>query len=106
MAVPFRKISKTRGRMRRTHYKLDAANTVICKNCGASIKPHRVCPECGFYKGKNVIEKAEVKEEKVTKPVKTEKKATKPAKKETTKKETEKKETKKATTKKTEKSSK
>ena len=96
MAVPFRKISKTRGRMRRTHYKLEAANTVICKNCGASIKPHRVCPECGFYKGKNVIEKAEVKEEKVTKPVK----------KETTKKETEKKETKKATTKKTEKSSK
>lgn len=105
MAVPFRKISKTRGRMRRTHYKLEAANTVVCKNCGASIKPHRVCPECGFYKGKNVIEKAEVKEEKV---VKTEKKTTKPAKKETAKKETEKKETKKTTktTKKTEKSSK
>ena len=98
MAVPFRKISKTRGRMRRTHYKLEAANTVVCKNCGASIKPHRVCPECGFYKGKNVIEKAEVKEEKV---VKAEKKATKPAKKETAKKET-----KKTTTKKTEKSSK
>lgn len=57
MAVPFRKISKTRGRMRRTHYKIEAANTVVCKNCGASIKPHRVCPECGFYKGKNVIEK-------------------------------------------------
>ena len=87
MAVPFRKISKTRGRMRRTHYKLEAANTVICKNCGASIKPHRVCPECGFYKGKNVIEKEAVKEEKV---VKTEK-AAKPAKKETTKKTTTKK---------------
>ena len=51
MAVPFRKISKTRGRMRRTHYKIEAANTVVCKNCGDSIKPHRVCPECGFYKG-------------------------------------------------------
>ena len=87
MAVPFRKISKTRGRMRRTHYKLEAANTVICKNCGASIKPHRVCPECGFYKGKNVIEKEAFKEEKV---VKTEK-AAKPAKKETTKKTTTKK---------------
>ena len=59
MAVPFRKISKTRGRMRRTHYKIEAANTVLCKNCGASIKPHRVCPECGFYKGKNVVEKEE-----------------------------------------------
>ena len=87
MAVPFRKISKTRGRMRRTHYKLEAANTVLCKNCGASIKPHRVCPECGFYKGKNVIEKEEVKE--------TEKKET--SKKTTTKKTTTKKETKKET---------
>ena len=86
MAVPFRKISKTRGRMRRTHYKLEAANTVICKNCGASIKPHRVCPECGFYKGKNVIEKEAVKEEKVVKTEKT----TKPVKKETTKKTTKK----------------
>lgn len=81
MAVPFRKISKTRGRMRRTHYKLEAANTVVCKNCGASIKPHRVCPECGFYKGKNVMEKAEVvekveKKEKATKEVKETKKTT------------------------------
>ena len=83
MAVPFRKISKTRGRMRRTHYKLEAANTVVCKNCGASIKPHRVCPECGFYKGKNVMEKAEV--EKATKEVKETKKST-TAKKTTTKK--------------------
>jgi len=90
MAVPFRKISKTRGRMRRTHYKLEAANTVVCKNCGASIKPHRVCPECGFYKGKNVMEKAEVvekveKKEKATKEVKETKKST-TAKKTTTKK--------------------
>ena len=102
MAVPFRKISKTRGRMRRTHYKLEAANTVICKNCGASIKPHRVCPECGFYKGKNVIEKEAV-EEKVTKTTKAAKsskatKTEKPAKEEKAKKET-----KKVTTKKTEK---
>jgi large subunit ribosomal protein L32 len=93
MAVPFRKISKTRGRMRRTHYKLEAANTVVCKNCGASIKPHRVCPECGFYKGKNVTEKV-AKEEKVVET----KKATPKAKKETKK--VEKKTTAKKTTKK------
>ena len=45
--------------MRRTHYKLEAANTVKCTNCGASIKPHRICPECGFYKGKEVTKKEE-----------------------------------------------
>ena len=63
MAVPFRKISKTRGRMRRTHYKINAAGTITCKNCGAAIKPHRACPECGFYKGKSVLEKEETKKE-------------------------------------------
>ena len=85
MAVPFRKISKTRGRMRRTHYKIEANNTVKCSNCGAAIRPHRVCPECGFYKGKNVTEKV-AKEEKIVE-----------TKKATPKKETKKVETKKAT---------
>lgn len=96
MAVPFRKISKTRGRMRRTHYKIEANSTVKCTNCGASIRPHRVCPECGFYKGKNVTEKETVKETKVVKEEKAPKKTT--AKKTTTKKATkETKTTKKAT---------
>ena len=57
MAVPARKISKTRGRMRRTHYKIEANNTVKCPNCGEIIRPHRACSKCGFYKGKNVLEK-------------------------------------------------
>ena len=59
MAVPFRKVSKTRGRMRRTHYKVEANSVVKCKNCGSMIKPHRACPECGFYNGKNVVSKEE-----------------------------------------------
>ena len=46
-------------RMRRTHYKIEANGTVKCSNCGADIRSHRVCPECGFYKGKNVVEKEE-----------------------------------------------
>jgi large subunit ribosomal protein L32 len=37
MAVPFRKVSKTRKRMRRTHYKIEANGTVKCPNCGAEI---------------------------------------------------------------------
>ncbi|HIT12153.1 MAG TPA: 50S ribosomal protein L32 [Candidatus Pelethosoma merdigallinarum] len=59
MAVPFRKISKTRKRKRRTHYKITAAGTVKCPNCGATIKPHRVCKECGYYDGKEVVSKTE-----------------------------------------------
>ncbi len=56
MAVPFRRTSKTRKRMRRTHYKINANNTVTCPNCGEAILPHRVCPKCGYYKGKSVID--------------------------------------------------
>lgn len=55
MAVPFRKISKTRKRMRRTHYKIDANDTTKCSNCGEIIRPHRVCVKCGSYKGKKVL---------------------------------------------------
>lgn len=42
--------------MRQTHYKIDEKTTTKCPKCGAVIKPHRVCKECGFYKGKEVIE--------------------------------------------------
>ena len=61
MAVPFRKVSKTSGRMRRTHYKISENATTTCPKCGAVTKPHRVCKECGTYKGKEVITKEESK---------------------------------------------
>ena len=56
MAVPFRRTSKTKKRMRRTHLKKDAPTLTTCPKCGAAIKPHRACTECGNYKGKEVIE--------------------------------------------------
>ena len=54
MAVPQRRISKTRKRMRRTHFKLSVSGLVTCPNCGAMIKSHQVCPKCGYYDGKVV----------------------------------------------------
>ena len=59
MAVPFRKVSKTRGRMRRTHYKISANGVTTCPKCGADVRPHRVCPSCGTYKNKEVVKTAE-----------------------------------------------
>lgn len=55
MAVPFRRTSKTRKRMRRTHFKLSVNGLVTCPNCGATIKSHNVCPKCGYYNGKEVV---------------------------------------------------
>ena len=56
MAVPFRKVSKTRKRMGRSHNALEVAGVTKCPKCGEVIKPHRVCPKCGEYKGKKVVE--------------------------------------------------
>ena len=53
MAHPKHKVSSTRRDKRRTNYKA----TVTCSNCGAAVLYHRVCPECGFYRGKLAIEK-------------------------------------------------
>ena len=57
MAVPFRKVSKTRKRMRSAHNALEANTVTSCPNCGEMIKPHRVCKNCGYYKKEEIIKK-------------------------------------------------
>ncbi|HOZ15456.1 MAG TPA: 50S ribosomal protein L32 [Tenuifilaceae bacterium] len=58
MAHPKSKISKQRRNKRRTHYKASTPTLSNCSNCGTAVEYHRVCPECGFYRGKQAIEKA------------------------------------------------
>ena len=53
---PKRKHSKGRRDRRRAHDSLETANLVACGNCGTMILPHVVCPSCGQYKGREVIE--------------------------------------------------
>jgi large subunit ribosomal protein L32 len=52
MALPKRKPSKSKSRKRRTHYKISQPSFSICPNCNELKPPHRVCPHCGFYKGR------------------------------------------------------
>ena len=61
MAVPFRRTSKTKKNMRRSHMAIEAVGMVKCTNCGAMIRAHRVCEDCGFYKGSSVVKKEEAK---------------------------------------------
>ncbi len=56
MAHPKHKISSTRRDKRRTHYKAVAPTIGVCSNCGSATLLHRVCPECGYYRGKQAIE--------------------------------------------------
>lgn len=60
---PKRKLSKGRRDRRRAHDALKAANLVICSQCGSMRLPHRVCPNCGYYEGRQVIEIKEKKKE-------------------------------------------
>ncbi len=55
MAVPKRKTSKQRKHKRRTHYKLAVPGLVACSQCHSLKMPHRVCKECGYYDGKEVV---------------------------------------------------
>ncbi len=64
MAVPKRRLSKSRrNRRRANHDKTDAPTLGICRNCGATVRPHCVCGDCGHYRGREVIEVAVAEEE-------------------------------------------
>ncbi len=55
MAHPKGRQSKTRTRKRRTHDKAEVPTLAICSNCGAYHVYHKVCPTCGYYRGKIAI---------------------------------------------------
>ena len=55
MAVPRRRTSKQRKRKRRTHHKAEAAAIQDCPRCGDPRRPHRVCPNCGYYDDREVV---------------------------------------------------
>ena len=46
---------------RRSHHGLKTPNLAVCANCGAQHRPHHMCLECGFYKGRQVMDLAGAK---------------------------------------------
>jgi large subunit ribosomal protein L32 len=56
MPNPKNRHSKSRRGKRRSHDFLTAPTLSVCGNCGRGVLPHRVCPNCGYYKGRQVIE--------------------------------------------------
>ncbi|RQD77844.1 MAG: 50S ribosomal protein L32 [Candidatus Syntrophonatronum acetioxidans] len=57
MAVPKKRVSKSRGRRRRAHWKLSLPGIVECPQCHEAKLSHRICSNCGYYKGKEVVKK-------------------------------------------------
>ena len=55
MAVPKKKVSPGRKKMRRQFYALKPTGYVTCPNCLEPKRPHRVCV-CGYYDGRQVTQ--------------------------------------------------
>ncbi len=55
MVVPTHHHTRSRVGKRRSHQALKPLNLIKCPHCNSKILPHRVCPYCGYYKGKEVI---------------------------------------------------
>ncbi|MCH7865002.1 MAG: 50S ribosomal protein L32 [Proteobacteria bacterium] len=59
MAVPKKKVSKSRRDQRRAHDSLVPSVYEECPNCGELKRPHHVCKACGSYNGREVMEAKE-----------------------------------------------
>lgn len=56
MAVPKQRKTKSRRNQRRMHIYLSKPCLVPCPKCKKPTRPHSVCLNCGYYKGKMVID--------------------------------------------------
>jgi large subunit ribosomal protein L32 len=56
MAVPKQKHTKSRRDKRRANIFLKSPTLAVCPKCGKPVLPHTVCPNCGYYKGVEVID--------------------------------------------------
>ncbi len=59
MAVPKKKKSKSKRDTRRAHDAVQLPRPVECPQCHELVLPHHVCPECGTYKGRSILETKE-----------------------------------------------
>jgi large subunit ribosomal protein L32 len=60
-ALPKRKKSKSRADMRLSHIAIHPTTLVECSQCHTKIMPHRTCPTCGMYNGRQVVKIKEPK---------------------------------------------
>ncbi|MBN1829568.1 MAG: 50S ribosomal protein L32 [Deltaproteobacteria bacterium] len=59
MPNPRKRHSLSRKNMRRSHDALKVVSGSICPQCREQKPPHRICPHCGTYKGREVVSSQE-----------------------------------------------
>ncbi|MBW1680429.1 MAG: 50S ribosomal protein L32 [Deltaproteobacteria bacterium] len=55
MAVPKKRKSKSKRNMRRSHDHVKMPSLSVCPQCHEPVLPHRVCQECGTYRGRTIL---------------------------------------------------
>ncbi len=75
MPLPKRKTTSARQGDRRSHLHLEARELVECPQCHQPALPHRVCPSCGMYDGRVVVDMEAKTKKKSDKAAKAEKAA-------------------------------
>lgn len=66
MAEPKKRLTSARSGARRSHIKLKKINLTNCSKCQSATLSHQVCPNCGYWQGKDILklaQKAKQKEE-------------------------------------------
>ncbi len=65
MAVPKSRVSHARSHKRKSQWlgSATAPQMTTCSHCGEVIVNYHACPECGFYKGRKVVQTKEAEEE-------------------------------------------
>jgi large subunit ribosomal protein L32 len=56
VAVPKRKKSRARTNHRKSQWKGTLPTYSTCPQCHQPKLPHRVCPNCGYYRGRQAVE--------------------------------------------------
>ncbi len=56
MPVPKQRHTKSHRNRRRSHHALKARIFGVCAKCSQPVLPHIACPNCGTYKGQEVID--------------------------------------------------
>jgi large subunit ribosomal protein L32 len=59
MANPTHRHTRSRRDKRRANWKLSVPNVVLCPECNEPTLSHRICLNCGSYRGKKIIEVVE-----------------------------------------------
>jgi large subunit ribosomal protein L32 len=55
MGLPAKKSSRSSKRRRASHFALKKMEMSSCSHCKKKILPHKVCPFCGYYAGREII---------------------------------------------------